>query len=163
VPQFSTLPQFSPLGLMTPFAGVPGAYGVNGSIGLPPAVMVQPPYATTPHPAQQIVLLLEQLAQQISIQGAVSQHIGHALHHLVQQLLTYQQLAQTQPFIGTGQTLGLTAPFLGAPVSPYFATPTPYATPNVFAGVPQAGFAFAPPFTPQQAQAWGISRPQTIQ
>jgi hypothetical protein len=167
------LPQYSPQGLMAHFGvpgaalpylspalfGQPGVYGLNGSIAYPagPGVVMQPPFmvgtAGAQHPAQQIVLLLGQLAQQISVQGGVSQHISAGLLHLAHQLLAYQQLAQGQPFIGAGQPLGLGTPFIASQ----------YLTPNVFAGVPQGGFAFTPPFSPQQAQAWGVSRPQTIQ
>ena len=168
------LPQYSPQGLMAPFIspalfGQPGAYP-NGSLSYygygPSAAAVVPPFispfAATPigfggaHPAQTIVPLLGQLAQQFSAHGIVSQQIATVLHHLVQQVFSFQLLAQSQPFIGAGQFFGLGTPMLGSPISQ--VTPGQYLTPSLFTGVPQAYG-----FTPQQAQAWGATRAQTIQ
>jgi len=153
--------------------GQPGAYGFNGSLtyppssvgvtqplqpfsGLPNGIFASPyissPYVSSPfasfagqavhHPAQQMLLLLGQLAQQICAQGVASQQIGMSLYQLAYQLLAQPLAVQgiaPQPFIGTGQPFGLGAPF--------------------FAGTAPGGFGI----TPQQAQAWGATRPQTIQ
>ena len=158
LPQYLGFPHMSPA-----WFGQPGVYGFGGSFGYPagPSVVVQQPYPSngtthpffsaigiggTPYSVQQIIPLLGQLAQQISVQGAVSQQIAYVLHHLA--LLSSQLLVQFQPFVGAGQAFGLGVPFPGQ-----------YLTPTVFAGAPQGGFGF----NPQQAQAWGASRPQTIQ
>jgi hypothetical protein len=72
-------------------------------------------------PAQQIVPVLAQLAQQIAVQAAVAQQIGLAVHQLAHQLA---------------------------------------AQANSFSNSPQVGYGG---FNPQQAQAWGAGRQQTIQ
>jgi hypothetical protein len=105
IPQFPGLqgagwPQMSP-GLF----GQPGAYAGFVPFAHEPALagMYQNPFAPSPvaynpllgsfaayagvhHPAQQIVLVLGQLAQQISVQTALTQQISIALQQLVQQL-----------------------------------------------------------------------------
>jgi hypothetical protein len=108
---------------------------------------------------QQIVPVLAQLAQQIAVQGAVAQQIGIAIHQLAHQLAAQglgagQSFATTQPFIGSAaQPFGLGGPILGNPAAQYFG-------PNSFSNTPQGGYGG---FSPQQAQAWGANRPQTIQ
>src|SRR6266581_1602374 len=62
--------------LQTPFAP---AIGYNPLLSLAG-------YAGANHPAQQIVLVLGQLAQQISVQTALTQQISIALQQLVHQL-----------------------------------------------------------------------------
>ena len=95
-------------------------------------------YAGVHHPAQQIILLLGQLAQQISVQTAVTQQISIGLQQLVHQLAVQ----------------GLQTPqgALGAFGGQYFA-------PSPFTGATQGAYGG---FTPQ-AQAWGANRAQTIQ
>jgi len=96
-------------------------------------------YAGVHHPAQQIILLLGQLAQQISVQTAVTQQISIGLQQLVHQLAV-QGLHQTHPGA------------LGAFGGQYFAQ-------SPFTGATQAAYGgFTPP-----AQAWGANRAQTIQ
>jgi len=114
----------------SPFAPSPFAYNpLLGSFAS---------YAGAHHPAQQIVLLLGQLAQQISAQTAVTQQISIGLHQLVHQLAVQ----------------GLQTPqgALGAFGGQYFA-------PSPFTGATQGAYGG---FTPQ-AQAWGANRAQTIQ
>ena len=136
------LPQYSPqalIGTSPAWFGQPSAYGFNGSLGYQPvpAGLAQPPYvgyAGIPHPSQQIILLLGQLAQQISVQGGVSQQIAAALNQLAHQLVSYQLLAQGQPLVGAAQAFGFGAPFIGAPVGQYL-------TPGLFAGAQGASRA----------------------
>jgi len=181
--QFSGIPGAGLSPVSPALFGQPGAYGFNGSLtyppssvgvtqplqpfsGLPNGIFASPyisspyisspyvssPYVSSPfasfagqavpHPAQQMLLLLGQLAQQICLQGVASQQIGIGLYQLAYQLLAQPLAVQgiaPQPFIGTGQPFGLGAPF--------------------FAGTAPGGFGI----TPQQAQAWGATRPQTIQ
>jgi len=171
--QFSGIPGAGLSPVSPALFGQPGAYGFNGSLtyppssvgvtqplqpfsGLPNGIFASPyissPYVSSPfasfagqavhHPAQQMLLLLGQLAQQICAQGVASQQIGMSLYQLAYQLLAQPLAVQgiaPQPFIGTGQPFGLGAPF--------------------FAGTAPGGFGI----TPQQAQAWGATRPQTIQ
>ena len=162
IPQFPGLqgagwPQMSP-GLF----GQPGTYAgyvpfahEPALAGMYPSPYLQTPFAPSPlafnpllgsfagyagahHPAQQIVLLLGQLAQQISAQTAVTQQISIGLQQLVQQLAV--QGLQTHPGA------------LGAFGGQYFAQ-------SPFTGATQGAFGG---FTPQ-AQAWGANRAQTIQ
>src|SRR5256885_2195334 len=115
--------------LQTPFASSP--FAPNPLIGSFAG------YAGAHHPAQQIVLLLGQLAQQISAQTAVTQQISIGLQQLVQQLAVQ----------------GLQNPgALGAFGGQYFAQ-------SPFTGATQGAFGG---FTPQ-AQPWGANRAQTIQ
>jgi hypothetical protein len=92
-------------------------------------------------PAQQLVPVLGQLAQQIAIQNAVAQQIGIAVHQLAHQLAV-QGIQGYPGGLGAGQGLG----------AQYFG-------PNSFAGNPQGPYGG---FNPQ-AQAWGGNRQQTIQ
>src|SRR2546427_3641957 len=158
IPQFPGLqgagwPQMSP-GLF----GQPGAYN-SGYVpfghepalaGMYPSPFAPSPFAYNPllgsfagyagahHPAQQIVLLLGQLAQQISAQSVVTQQISIGLQQLMHQLAVQ----------------GLQTPqgALGAFGGQYFA-------PSPFTGATQGAYGG---FTPQ-AQAWGANRAQTIQ
>ncbi len=103
IPQFPGLqgtgwPQMSP-GLFgqpsayagfVPFAHEPALAGMYPTPFLQNPFLQNPfvpsPYAGAHHPAQQIVLVLGQLAQQIAVQTAVTQQISIALQQLVQQL-----------------------------------------------------------------------------
>lgn len=99
-------------------------------------VPVQTPYAV----AQQLVVALAQLAQQISIQSVVNQQIGSALQQLTQQIQAHTLPAL--PGFGIGQPYAqIGSPFAGA-TSPFIGTP----------GVYQPAW-----------QAWGGQRTQTIQ
>ena len=137
---------FTPNQFLSPFATTPH---------LQPLLSSFAGYAGAHNPVQQIVLVLGQLAQQISVQGAVIQQISIALQQLVHQLAVQslqshgglgagQAFAGAgQPFIGSGQPLGIGGPFLQ----------------NPFASATQGGYGgFGP-----QAQSWGANRAQTIQ
>jgi len=163
----ATYPQYSPQALMTtPFGATlfapPGLHAGNSFFGPEPGFaafgqpgFVQPgspfaptyaipttqPFPQTPYApyavAQQLVLALAQLAQQVSVHSVVTQQIGAALQQLTQQI-------QVQSLPGAGFTLG--QPY--APIgSPFIGTPFIGAAPGV-----------------QPAwQAWGGPRTQTIQ
>ena len=154
LPNFSQYSPYPPQGLMSPFPGLqgagwpqmspalfgqPGVYGGNAPFGYEPGFAG---YAGAHHPAQQIVLVLGQLAQQISVQSALIQQISIAL----------QQLVHQSAGLGAGQALGVGGPFLGSFGGPYFGQ-------NPFASAAQGGYGgFSP-----QAQSWGANRAQTIQ
>jgi hypothetical protein len=87
-----------------------------------------------PHPTQHLIVLLGQIAQQLSIHNAMTQQVGIALHQLVQQLAGQ---SYSGGGLGGGQYFGQ---------SPFAAVPGGYSG-----------------FNPQAAQAWGANRPQTIQ
>jgi hypothetical protein len=110
----------------------------------------QTPFTQNPflqHPAQHLVAILGQLAQQLAAHGAMTQQVGIALHQLVQQLGA--QSPQGYPGgIGAGQGFAGIGP-------PYAGVGGQYFGQNPFAG----GYSG---FNPQ-AQAWGANRPQTIQ
>jgi hypothetical protein len=142
---------------LSPFAPTPHPQSqlFLSPLGYNPLLSSFAGYAGAHHPVQQIVLVLGQLAQQISVQGAVIQQVSVALQQLVQQLAVQslqshgglgagQAFAGAgQPFVGAGQPLGIGAPFLQ----------------NPFASATQGGYGgFSP-----QAQAWGANRAQTIQ
>lgn len=126
-----------------PFAHEPALAGMYPSPFAPSPLAYNPllgsltGYAGAHHPAQQIALVLGQLAQQISVQTAVTQQISVALQQLVHQLAV--QGIQSQ-----GSALGA---FGGQ----YFAQ-------NPFVSPTQGGYGFSP-----QAPAWGANRAQTIQ
>src|SRR5436853_3042237 len=129
----------------SPFAATPFAASPFAASPFAPSPLAFNPllgsfagYAGAHHPAQQIVLLLGQLAQQISAQTAVTQQISIGLQQLVQQLAV--QGLQTHPGA------------LGAFGGQYFAQ-------SPFTGATQGAFGG---FTPQ-AQAGGANRSQTIQ
>ena len=107
-------------------------------------------HAGVHNPAQQIVQVLAQLAQQISVQSAVIQQVSFALHQLAHQLA----VQGLQPHQGGG--LGAGQPFAqGGP----FATQGGYGQGQ--GGYGQSGYGG---FTPQgQPHAWGANRAQTIQ
>jgi len=117
--------------------GQPGVYGGNAPFGYEPgqAGMGQNQFSLSPlghnpllssfagyagahNPAQQIVLVLGQLAQQISVQSALIQQISIALQQLVHQgggLGAGQAFAGAgQPFIGAGQYFSPQAQAWGA-------------------------------------------------
>jgi hypothetical protein len=92
---------------------------------------------------QQIVPMVGQLAQQISIHSAVTQQIGVLLHQVAHQLALQSQSGFA------GQSLG-GSPFLGGLAHSSAQTP----------------FAFGPGGYPgfgPQGQSWGAGRPQTVQ
>ena len=125
----------------TPFLSSPFSPGPFSPTSFAPSPFVPGSfagYAGAHHPAQQIVVLLGQLAQQISVQTAVTQQISIGLQQLVHQLAV-QGLHQTHPGA------------LGAFGGQYFAQ-------SPFTGATQAAYGgFTPP-----AQAWGANRAQTI-
>jgi hypothetical protein len=152
-----------------PFGYEPGLAGMGQSqlllspLGYNPLLSSFAGYAGAHNPAQQIVLVLGQLAQQISVQSALIQQISIALQQLVHQLAVQSLQSHQggglgagqafagagQPFIGAGQPLGVGGPFLGGQ---YFGQ-------NPFASATQGGYGgFSP-----QAQSWGANRAQTIQ
>jgi hypothetical protein len=101
-------------------------------------------------PVQQIVPVLAQLAQQIAVQSAVAQQIGIAVHQLAHQLAV--QGLQSYPGSGFGNGQG----FAGAGQLFSGGVTQPFGPGGPFLGAPGG-------FNPQQAQAWGANRPQTIQ
>src|SRR5437016_14493935 len=75
----------------TPFAPTPFGPGAFAPTPFAPAIAYNPllslaGYAGAHHPAQQIVLVLGPLAQQIAVQTALTQQISIAIQQLVQQL-----------------------------------------------------------------------------
>ena len=169
LPNFS---QYPPQGLMSQFPGLqgagwpqmspglfgqPGAYSGNAPFGYEPGqnqFSLSPfaGYAGVPNPAQQIVLVLGQLAQQISVQSALIQQISIALQQLVHQLAVQSLQSHQGAGLGAGQPLGVGGPFPGSFGGQYFGQ-------NPFASATQGGYGgFGP-----QAQSWGANRAQTIQ
>ena len=132
-PVFGYEPAFagfaSPSQAFAPFAASPSPYG-NPYLQSP--IPGQTPYAV----AQQLVLALGQLAQQISVQSVVHQQIGSLLQQLTQQIQFALPGMPGQPY---GQ---LVSPFIGS-------------APGVYS-------AFGPQSQPAW-QAWGGPRTQTIQ
>jgi hypothetical protein len=101
-------------------------------------------------PVQQIVPVLAQLAQQIAVQSAVAQQIGIAVHQLAHQLAVQGLQSYPGSGFGSGQAFaGAGQPFGGGATQPF-------GPGGPFLGTPGG-------FNPQQAQAWGANRPQTIQ
>jgi hypothetical protein len=101
-------------------------------------------------PVQQIVPVLAQLAQQIAVQSAVAQQIGIVIHQLAHQLAAQGQQGYPGGGFGAGQGFGGAGqPFGGGAAQPF-------GPGGQFLGAPGG-------FNPQQAQAWGANRPQTIQ
>jgi hypothetical protein len=129
-----------------PWSQSPGAHNpLQNSYGGHPGANI---------PVQQIVPMLAQLAQQIAVQSAVAQQIGIAVHQLAHLLAVQGQQGgqQGQPGggFGTGQAFaGAGQPFGGGATQPF-------GPGGPFLGTPGG-------FNPQQAQAWGANRPQTIQ
>jgi hypothetical protein len=140
-PQFAGIPSggspFAPMGV--PFFGQAGSFASQpypyGGNSLPGAGH---------SPLQQIVPMVGQLAQQISIHSVVTQQIAQLLHQVTHQLaLGLQGSLAGQPAFGS--------PFLGGGLG-QSAGQTPFAlAPGGYAG-----------FSPQ-AQSWGAARPQTVQ
>jgi hypothetical protein len=170
--QFSGLPAagFSPL--VPGLPGQPGAYGVQAPFAqVNPYAHLNPymqgsftahnPFVNSGGPAsyagaytpvaQQIVPLLAQLAQQISIQSAATQQLGITLQQLSQQLAAVSVQSQQTLGIGAAQGFAPGAPFPGIGQS---------APQNPFAGATQGGYGG---FNPQAQTWWGGNRPQTIQ
>src|SRR5258708_29326509 len=102
----SNFAQYSPQGLASQFPGLqgagwpqmspglfgqPGMGGGNVSFGQDSGqagLSQQYPFGAQTHPAQHLVAVLGQLAQQLAAHGAITQQIGIALHQLAQQLGT---------------------------------------------------------------------------
>jgi hypothetical protein len=155
-------PQYSPL--MSQFPGLfPGlqaagwpqssAYGGGGiapfsglapfghELGQPGIGQQTNPFVNPHSPAQQIVQVLAQLAQQISVQSALIQQVSFALQQLAHQLAV-QGLQPGQLFAQGGP----------------FATQGGYGQGQ--GGYGQGGYGG---FTQGQPNAWGANRAQTIQ
>ena len=111
-------------------------------------------YAGGQLPVQQLVPVLGQLAQQISVQSALIQQLGITLHQLAQQLPA--QILQSQ---GAGQGFGAAvSPFAG--IGQASGQGGPFSAQNPFAGATQGGYGG---FNPQAQGWWGGNRSQTIQ
>lgn len=147
------LGQQAPFAPTNPFASLQNPFAANSYL---PSPAMHSPFAFSPSfgnsnaaiagvhgAAQQIIPLLGQLAQQVSVHSAVTQQIGVALHQLAYQLAG--QSASLQ------QGTGIGGQFPGQNLSGG-ATPGGYT-----------GFSPYSGFNPQAAQAWGTNRPQTIQ
>jgi hypothetical protein len=124
------------------------------------------PYQQSPqmHPAQHLVTVLGQLAQQLAAHAAMTQQISIALHQLAQQLGA-QSLQGYPGGIGAGQAFaGAGPPYAGVGQPFGLGGAGQYFGQNPFAGAIQAGYGQGgySGFNPQ-AQAWGANRPQTIQ
>jgi hypothetical protein len=156
--QPNLLPQFQNPFLQNPFAANP--YQANPYQQGP---WLQSPAAHNPLqssfagpvaniPVQQIVPVLAQLAQQIAVQSAVAQQIGIAVHQLAHQLAVQVQGLQSYP----GSGFGSGQAFAGAGQLFSGGAAQPFGPGGPFLGTPGG-------FNPQQAQAWGANRPQTIQ
>jgi hypothetical protein len=142
-PQFSYGPQLQGSALHNPFLN-------SGSLS---------GYAGGQIPAQQLVPVLAQLAQQISVQSALIQQLGITVHQLAHQLTA--QILQPQLGAGLGAGQGF-----GAAVSPFGGIGQasgpggPFSAQNPFAGATQGGYGG---FNPQAQGWWGGNRSQTIQ
>jgi hypothetical protein len=175
----SNLSQYSPQGLASQFPGLqgagwsqmnpglfgqPGSFGGNASFGQDSAQtqFTQNPFLQ--HPAQHLVTVLGQLAQQLAVHAAITQQIGIALHQLVQQVGA-QSLQGYPGGFGAGQAFaGVGPPYAGGGQPFGLGGGGPYFGQNPFAGAIQGGYGQGgySGFNPQ-AQAWGANRPQTIQ
>jgi hypothetical protein len=141
-PQFSYGPQLPGPAVHNPFLN-------SGSLS---------GYAGAQIPAQQLLPVLAQLAQQISVQSALIQQLGITLYQLAHQLTA--QILQSQLGAGPGAGQGF-----GAAVSPFGgigqAGPGgPFSAQNPFAAATQGGYGA---FNPQAQGWWGGNRSQTIQ
>jgi len=180
----SNFSQYSPQGLASQFPGLQGAGwpqmnpGLFGQPGMGGGNMPfgpdsgqaglgqQYPFGaqTNPfaglsnvvHPAQHLVAVLGQLAQQLVTHAAISQQIGLALHQLAQQLGA-QSLQGYPGGFGAGQAFAGVGP-------PYAGVGQPFGLGGGGQYFGQAGYGQGSygGFNPQ-AQAWGANRPQTIQ
>jgi hypothetical protein len=163
----ATYPQYSPQALMaTPFGATlfapPGLHAGNSffgpepgfagfiqpsspfapTYGVPTAVPTPYPFLQTPYApyavAQQLVLALAQLAQQVSVHSVVTQQIGAALQQLTQQIQVHS-LPGAAGFVMGQPYTPIGSPFIGSP------------------------FIGAAPGVQPAWQAWGGPRTQTIQ
>ena len=160
----SNFPQYSPQGLASQFPGLqgagwpqmnPGLFGQPGMgggnvsfgqdsgqaglnqqypFGAQTNTFAQNPFLQ--HPAQHLVTVLGQLAQQLAAHAAVTQQIGIALHQLTQQL-------------GAQSLQG------------YQGYPGGFGAGQAFAGIGPPYAGFGQPFG--LGGAWGANRQQTIQ
>lgn len=115
-------------------------------------------YAGASIPAQQLVPVLAQLAQQISIQSAVIQQVGIALHQLAHQVSAQSLQPQQGVGFGAGQGFGAGVPFAG--IGQAAGPGGPFSAQNPFAGATQGGYGG---FNPQAQAWWGGNRAQTVQ
>ena len=141
---------------------LPGPYAHNPLLAHNPFLNAAGPasYAGAYTPvAQQILPLLAQLAQQISIQGAATQQLGVTLHQLCQQLAAVSLQSQQSMGIGAAQGFAAGVPFAG--IGQSAGAGAAFAPHNPFSGATQGGYGG---FNPQ-VQAWwgGGNRAQTIQ
>jgi len=116
-------------------------------------------YAGASIPAQQLVPVLAQLAQQISLQSAAIQQLGIALHQLAHQVTAQSLQAQQGAGFGAGQGFGAgVSPFGG--IGQAAGPGGPFSAQNPFAGATQGGYVG---FNPQAQAWWGGNRAQTVQ
>ena len=146
-PQFSSGPFSS--GPQLQGSAVPNPFLNSGSLS---------GYAGGQIPVQQLVPVLAQLAQQISVQSALIQQLGITLHQLAHQL-TAQILQSQGAGLGAGQGFGAAvSPFAG--IGQASGPGGPFSAQNPFAGATQGGYGG---FNPQAQGWWGGNRSQTIQ
>jgi hypothetical protein len=162
-------------GFSNPFAQ--GSYGQNVLNGLGQGALfqnpylqalAQNPYVQNPHlpnaygampgDVQQIISTLGQLAQQITVQSALTQQIAVTLHQIAQ--LAAQSLQNRLGGLGAGQPFGIGQPF-GA-VQPLGIGQTLGAVQPFGLGQYGQQYGFGGQYG-GLGGSWGGSRPQTIQ
>jgi len=101
----AALPQFNPQGIFAP-VGLGATLQPGQELG--PYANPWAGYGATANPAQQVITVLAQLAQQAVLQGIATHQIGTVLHQLAQQIQAFQQIAaQTlQNRLGYGTPAG---------------------------------------------------------
>lgn len=111
------------------------------------------------HIPAQLVPVLAQLAQQISVQSAVIQQLGITLQQLAHQLTGQILQSHSGATLGAGQGFGAAmSPFGG--IAQASAPGGVYSAQNPFAGAAPGGYVG---FNPQPQGWWGGNRSQTIQ
>jgi hypothetical protein len=111
------------------------------------------------HIPAQLVPVLAQLAQQISVQSAVIQQLGITLQQLAQQLTGQILQSPSGATLGAGQGFGAAlSPFGG--IAQASAPGGLFSAQNPFAGAAPVGYVG---FNPQPQGWWGGNRSQTIQ
>jgi hypothetical protein len=102
----AALPQFNPQGIFAPVGTLGATLQPGQELG--PYANPWAGYGATANPAQQVVTVLAQLAQQAVLQGIATQQIGTVLHQLAQQIQAFQQIAaqSLQNRIGYGAPAG---------------------------------------------------------
>ncbi|HEV2701656.1 MAG TPA: hypothetical protein VGV09_08505 [Steroidobacteraceae bacterium] len=159
--QYSPQAQFlPPLGLQSPSwpqlntgPSTPGPWGYSvAQTPLTPNQFGQSPIGV--NPAQQIIPMLGQLAQQLSIQSSVIHQLGVALHQLCHQVGaqgihgSIGSYGAGQPYLGGTPQYGLDGQAFGH-----------QGGQHAFPGAIPGGY---PGLVPQ-APGWGAGRPQTVQ